>query len=143
MTLPLNFKMLAIPYGGPIPRKGAPDGADLDGEWFSRDTQTGLTAHSEIKVLWHHGQDPLRFLQGVTLGKASGWHRDELEWRCYVELTPGPHAELVQLLSDRVPIYGSTATTKPVERDDGHITRWLVDELSLLPTPQNPYALVY
>lgn len=142
MTLPLKFRMLALPFGGPIPRKGAPAGADLDGEWFSRHTATGLTPYSEVPVLWHHGVDPLGFLRDATLGKATGWHRDELGWRCYVQLTPGPQVELVQLLSDRVPLYGSTSARR-VERDNGHITRWLVDELSLSPTPQNPYALVY
>src|SRR5512135_214519 len=31
-------RILVLPFGGPIPRKGAPLGVDLDGEWFDAET---------------------------------------------------------------------------------------------------------
>lgn len=140
--LPMTFRMLAIPFSGPIPKKGTP-GVDLDGEYFDRHTETGLTPYSEIKVLFHHGRDPLRFLKGARLGTATGWHLSSEGWRCQVELTESPHVELIQHLARRVPLYGSTATSDHVVRDGPRLMRWIVDELSLSPVPQNLFATPY
>jgi hypothetical protein len=142
MTLPQSFRMLAIPFSGPIPKAGTP-GLDLDGEYFDRHTETGLTPYSEVKVLFHHGRDPLKFMKNARLGTASEWYLTRDGWRCRVELEETPHVELVQLLSRRVPIYGSTATSDRVERDGPRIKRWIVDELSLSPSPQNLFSIPY
>lgn len=142
MTLPMRFKMLAVPFSGPIPKKGTP-GVDLDGEFFSRHTSTGLSAHSEIPVLFHHGADPLKFLRDQRLGTATNWHRDDAGWRCDVDLLDTPQVELVRLLSDRTDIYGSTAATVKERDATGHITHWPVNELSLSPAPQNLFSVPY
>lgn len=143
-TIPMSFRMLAIPYSGPIPRPGIPGGVDLDGEYFSPATETGLTPYSEIKVLFHHSRDPLGLLKGARLGTASEWYRTLDGWRCRVELADSPQVELLRLLSRRVPIFGSTATTGGKQREpDGHITEWIVDELSLSPVPQNLFSIIY
>jgi hypothetical protein len=61
-----------------------------------------------------------------------------------VTLDDSPHVELVRLLSKRVPLYGSTLAVGGVERDlDGHIRRWPVAELSLSPSPQNLFSVIY
>lgn len=142
MTLPLKFRMLAIPFSGPIPRGGTP-GVDLDNEYFSRHTATGLSAHSEIAVLFHHGVDPLKFLRDARLGTATNWHRDEAGWRCDVELDDTPQVELVRRLSDRVDLYGSTSATGKERNPDGGITSWPVTELSLSPVPVNLFSIPY
>jgi hypothetical protein len=43
VTLPQTFRILAIPFSGPIPKRGT-DGVDLDGEYFSSRTATRADA---------------------------------------------------------------------------------------------------
>lgn len=143
MTLPLRFRMLAVPFSGPIPKKGSPAGVDLDGEFFTRHTATGLSPYSEVKVLFHHGLDPLKFLKDARLGTATNWRRDAAGWRCDVELIDSPQTRLVQHLSDRVDLYGSTAASHRQRDETGHITSWPVTELSLSPAPQNIFSIPY
>ena len=144
MTLPQRFRCLAIPFGGPIPRKGAPLGSDLDGEWFSRTTETGLTPYSSLPVLFHHDADPLGLVKG-RLGTAHSWRRMERGWIATVDLDESPQAQLVRELADDCELYVSSASSRMGKQvdDDGHIRRWSPIELSLSPSPQNPYALVF
>src|SRR5512146_2916760 len=55
----ISRRVLVLPFGGPIPAKGAPLGVDLDGEWFDRDTDiygsyAVLRETRERLVDWHH-----------------------------------------------------------------------------------------
>lgn len=76
-------RMLAVPFGGPIPSPKSPRGVDLDGQWFSERTDLiggypALRKTRERIVDWHHslaplggrGGDPTGKMAGVTLGKA-------------------------------------------------------------------------
>lgn len=56
------FRLLALPFGGPIPYPGAPRGADLDRQWFEPDTDFGSVPR-RVPVTWHHGMDQ-------TMGKS-------------------------------------------------------------------------
>ncbi|MDP9134539.1 MAG: hypothetical protein M3N56_06895, partial [Actinomycetota bacterium] len=48
------FRLLALPYGGPLPYPGAPRGADLDRQWLSDRTDFGAPPKT-VDVTWHHG----------------------------------------------------------------------------------------
>lgn len=143
MTLPQTFRCLALPFLGPIPRRGTP-GVDLDGEWFSVTTETGLTAHTELPLLWHHDLDPLGLVKG-KLGTATGWRRMEKGWVADVTLNDSAEARLVRELADDCELYVSSASSKLGKQvdDDGHIRRWAPIELSLSPSPKNPFALIF
>lgn len=66
------FRLLALPFGGPIPFPGAPRGADLDRQWFSERTDFGAPP-KRVPVTWHHGMD-------ATMGKAEIAEAGELEF---------------------------------------------------------------
>lgn len=138
-----SFRMLAVPFGGPIFREGAPNGVDLDQEWFSERTELRIGPHSQVPVLFHHDRDPSGRVQG-RLGTALNWTRTPKGWVADVELDDSPNVRLVQRLSERTDIYGSTSVEPgaPVRRDHtGEILYWPVHELSLSPSPQNVMAI--
>ena len=67
-------RILVLPFGGPIPMKGAPLGVDLDGEWFDSDTDrygpyNALRISRERLVDWHHDADPKGTMKGAILGR--------------------------------------------------------------------------
>jgi len=137
------FRMLAVPYGGPIPKRLAPQGADLDGEWFSERTELRVGPHTAVPVLFHHDNDPTGRVRG-RLGWASNWIRSPRGWLADVELDDTPSTRLVRRLSDRVELFGSTSAERgaPVRREPtGEILYWPVAELSLSPSPQNVMAI--
>ena len=66
-------RILVLPFGGPIPKAGAPLGTDLDGEWFDSTTDLvdghkALADSRERLVDWHHRQDPTGLMKGAILG---------------------------------------------------------------------------
>ena len=138
-----SFRMLAVPFGGPIPKRLAPRGVDLDGEWFSERTELRVGPHTSVPVLFHHDRDPTGRVTG-RLGWASNWVRGPRGWLADVELDDTPKVRLVRRLSDRVELFGSTSAEagSPVRREPtGEIVYWPVHELSLSPSPQNVMAI--
>ena len=89
------FRLCAIPFGGPIPQKGAPRGVDLDGEWFSPRTDIKPDWFPLRLVDWHHGHDAT--MGRAVLGKAvdlgpfggAGSEPDEDGWWVTVWLAHG------------------------------------------------------
>jgi len=74
------FRILAIPYGGPMEKAGAPYGADLQGEWFSPETDIKPDWFTERPVLWHHGKDPTGKMGTTLMGKAINLTQEDDGW---------------------------------------------------------------
>lgn len=131
-----HFRVLAIPFGGML------DGKDLDGEFFSARTDIKPDWFSERPVLWHHGQDS--YLGDHVIGKATDLVEDEDGWWVDVWLKRGEkYAELINSLSQKAPLYGSSGTISYLKRaaPDGEILVWPYVEQTLTLTPSNALSV--
>ncbi len=153
------FRLLALPYGGPLPYPGAPRGADLDRQWLSEQTDWGSVPRS-VDVTWHHGQD--RKLGREVIGKAGDLTFDDDGGWVTVWLDHGRRrTRLIKQLAEaaqddpEVDIFGSseavTGTARirsskaelPWRRDiPGEITRWHYSGQTLSTSPQNTNSIL-
>ncbi len=139
------FSILAIPFGGPVEKAGAPYGADLQGEWFSKNTDIKPDWFSERPVLWHHGKDPTGVMGTEPLGKAVNLREeDDGWWVDFWEKQGERRVELVKQLGKKgAYIYGSSSTIPSlakVEKATGEITVWPYIEQTLSTAPVNTYS---
>lgn len=148
----ISRRLLAIPFGGPIPAKDAPRGVDLDGEWFSERTDIygpykALRTYRERPVDFMHANDVLGHrLDSVIVGKAvldaepeeDGWWADL--WLKAQE----KRLSLIKSLAERGgQLFGSSqATYKKANPDTGEITEWPYYIQTIAPTPQNTYSVI-
>lgn len=147
-----SFRLLAIPFGGPIPQKGAPRGVDLDGEWFSERTDIKPAWFDTRIVDWHHGNDPL--MGRTALGKAidlgpfggAGDEPDEDGWWVTVWMKHGERrVDLVRRLAERgAQLYGSSESVAGLVQKarDGEILAWPYVRQTLSTSPQNTYSVL-
>lgn len=125
-------------------------GADLEGDYFTKDTDFGRPMKSGDRVAmnlyYHHGQDR-------TIGKSrigTGYiTMDEkgLWYEAQVEMADEYQKMIADLAKSGKLGYSSGATGHMVERKksaDGRyeITRWPIGEASLTPTPAEPMNMV-
>jgi hypothetical protein len=144
------FRLLAIPFGGPIPQKGAPLGVDLDGEWFSPRTDIKPEWFPTRIVDWHHGKDPR--MGRAELGKAvdlgpfggAGSEPDEDGWWVTVWMKHGERrVDLVRKLAERgAQIFGSSESVSGLvqKSNTGEILAWPYVRQTLSTSPQNTYS---
>ena len=161
------FRLLALPYGGPIPYPGAPRGADLDRQWMTERTDWGDVPKS-VPVTWHHGQDPWSYKAGAPaneiVGKAGDLDFDDDGGWVTVWLDAGRRrTRLIKALAEaaendpEVGIYGSSegvtgsgrlrrpgkAEVIPWRpRVPGEITRWHYSGQTLSTSPQNTASIL-
>jgi hypothetical protein len=131
-----HFRLLAIPFGGPL------QGRDLDGEFFSKRTDIKADWFAERPVLWHHGQDSV--MGDETIGKAVDLTLDEDGWWVDVWVKHGDRrAELFQRVAERTPIYGSSGTINYLKKAgrNGEILVWPYIEQTLTTSPQNNFSV--
>lgn len=130
---------LGIPFGGPF------NGRDIDGEYFSKDTDFCLEwfEPGQRPTLYHHGKDAA--LKTDVTGRVMSydpmdvgiWTRAQLDSRNkYL-------GAIQQLVQDGALGFSSGAIPHLVQVDhkSGHIDRWPWIELSLTPMPANPDAV--
>ncbi len=130
---------LAIPFGGPKA------GKDLDGEDFGADTDLALDWFPQGRpMIYHHGLD------GATKTQVQGRqveHEiiDEGVWaRGQLDKSAKYHATVSKMVRDGKLFFSSGSMPHLVDVDkSGHIKRWPWVELSLTPTPANPFAAVH
>ena len=135
---------LAIPFGGPK------NGRDLDAQFFSKDTDFLLGDYEKRPLRYHHGKDTV--VQWERVGfQVKADIRDEGVWvQAQIDLASEYAERLQKLLSSEdadgndVLKFSSGAQEHGVLIDwsTGSIKRWPWVELSLTPTPANPYAVV-
>lgn len=144
-------RLLAIPFGGPIPSPRHARGVDLDGETFTERTDIfgphrALRQTRERFVDFHHGTDPLGVMTGALVGKAilddepeeDGW------WVDFWFKAGERRVKLIKALADRgAQLFGSSFPVRPDVKKaaDGEILVWpfLVETVST--SPQNTYSV--
>lgn len=159
------FRLLALPYGGPIPYPGAPRGADLDRQWLSEATDWGDPPRT-VDVTWHHKADPWSHLGGVDprepVGKAGDLRFDDDGGWVTVWLDAGRRrTRLIKQLAEaakddpEVDLYGSSEAIPGSARlrvgkaelpwrpkVPGEITRWHYSGQTLSTSPQNTTSIL-
>lgn len=150
------FRLLALPYGGPIPYPGAPRGADLDRQWMTEGTDFG-DVPKRVPVTWHHGQD--KVMGKAELGEAGDLEFDDEGGWVTVWLKHGERrVNLVRRLADEgARIFGSSEgipgsgrIRRPESKSDvpwrprlpGEITRWHYSGQTLSTSPQNTASIL-
>lgn len=132
-----HYKVLAIPFGGPI------QGKDMDGDYFSPRTDVKPDWFPERPVLFHHGQD--RWVgdakigtQGAITKARDGWWGD-----IWLDRSNKYLAEVESLIA-KGRMFGSSATMEHLikKASDGEILVWPHVEQTLSPKARNTYAVV-
>ncbi len=133
-----KWRVLAIPFGGPF--KG---GKDLDGEYFSPNTDVKPDWFRERPVLWHHAKD-------MTIGDESPGTEDDLKmerdgwWGTMWLDRSARYWEMVSEMLAAGKVFGSSGALGHLVRKakDGEILVWPHIEQTLTPTPANPFSRV-
>lgn len=155
----LPRRLLAIPFGGPIPSPKSKLGVDLDGEFFSENTDIygpypELKTDRERLVDFHHSYnppgpaygDPTGMMRGHLIGKsildpdpdADGW------WVDFWVKAGEARVKLIQRLAERgAQLYGSSQPAKGVKiAEDGEIRVWPFLFETISTSPQNTYSVL-
>jgi hypothetical protein len=140
-----HFRLLAIPFGGPIPKAGAPRGVDLDGEWFSEQTDIKADWFPFRLVDWHHRRDAL--MGDTIIGKATLDDEPEEDgWWVDVWLKHGEkRLSLVRRLAERgAKLFGSSEAMPSLvqKAQTGEILVWPYMRQTLSTSPQNTYSVL-
>lgn len=95
-----SFRLLAIPYGGPIPHPAFPRGVDLDGESFDGGSDIKARWWEERITDWHHGGDGK--MGRTVIGKAINLTEEEDGWWVDVWLKHGERRlDLIRRLAEQ------------------------------------------
>ena len=151
------FRLLALPFGGPIPYPGAPRGVDIDRQWFEEGTDFGAMP-KRVPVTWHHGADPYGVMGKAVLAEAMDPELEEDGWWVKVWMRHGEkRVNLVRRLAEKgAQLFGSSEavdgsgqvrTSKgalvPWNRSvPGAITRWHYNGQTLSTSPQNTLSVL-
>jgi hypothetical protein len=139
-----SFRLLAIPFGGPIPSPANPAGVDLDGEFFTERTDIKAAWFNERPTDWHHGADVT--LGRTVIGKAVNLHMEEEGWWVDVWLKHGERRlALIRQLADRgAQIFGSSESARGLTRKaaTGEILVWPYMRQTLSTSPQNTHSVL-
>ena len=152
-------RLLAIPFGGPIPSPKSKLGVDLDGEWFSQRTDIygtypELRTNRERLVDWHHSYqppgpgygDPSGMMRGHLIGKSIlDPNPDEDGWWVDFWVREGDkRVALIRRVAERgAQLYGSSQPAKGAHvADDGEITVWPFLFETLSTSPQNTLSVM-
>ena len=129
-----KWRVLAIPFGGPF------DGKDLDGEFFSPNTDIKPDWFDRRPLVWHHNLDTT--MKGdPVLGTADDTEMDDEGWWSTLWLNRSHQywAQVDQLLRSGK-VFGSSGSLPSFVRTNaktGEILVWPYIEQTLTPTPAN------
>jgi hypothetical protein len=145
-------RMLAIPFGGPIPAANAPYGTDIDGEWFSDRTDIygghkALMATRERIVDFHHDMDPTHRMDKAIIGKAIFDEQPDEDgyWVDFWANAGEERLRLVRRLEERgSKLFGSSQSAPGWKKNKatGEITVWPWVRQTVSTSPQNTLAVV-
>jgi len=129
---------LGMPFGGPF------GGKDTDGEFFSERTDFMYDfLAGERPTLYHHGLDPE--MDGAIVGRVVEHAKSDMGVWTIVQLDRrAKYIDAIsQLVEDKALSFsaGAYPSLVQIDRKTGEILRWPWVELSLTPTPANPYAV--
>ncbi len=125
--------------GGYLIVWGDPARRDLQGEYFTPDTDLSLDWFDRRPVLYHHGLDGR--LKAAVIGVIDTLHADDTGVWAEAQLDLRQrYAASVRRLIERGALSWSSGSLPHLVAvaDDGHIRRWPVVEGSLTPSPAEP-----
>ena len=125
--------------GGYLVVWGNPGERDLQGEYFTPETELGLSWYPQRPVLYQHGLDGA--LKAAVIGSMDTLVKDETGvWaEAQLDLRQRWARAVQRLIEKGVLGWSSGSLAHLVEvADDGHIRRWPIVEGSLTPTPAQP-----
>ncbi len=125
--------------GGYLVVWGSPAQKDLQGEYFTPDTELGLDWYDRRPVLYHHGLDSdlkasvVGVIDHLKTDSIGVWAEAQLDMRHkYIQA-------LQRLVKQGALGWSSGSLSHLVEvADDGHIRRWPIVEGSMTPAPAEP-----
>jgi hypothetical protein len=134
-----KWRVLAIPYGGPF------KGKDLDGEYFSKNTDIKPDWFDRRPLVWHHNLDA-NLKADPVIGTADDLEQGDDGWWATVWLDRSHrYWEQVNGLLSRgqdLRLVGLAAELRADRPKTGEILVWPYIEQTLTPTPANPYSRV-
>ena len=127
--------------GGFLVRFTNEDTPDLEGDFFSPDTDLGIEPGSKIPVYYQHGYDPI--FQTKRIGRATAEFQDVGVWlEAQLELRDEYEQSLYELAEAGKLGWSSGAAGHLVSKEQvgksWHIKSWPIAEASLTPTPAEP-----
>lgn len=141
--MPLNHVLKAINdagrVGGYLVVWGSPQARDLQGEYFTSDSELGIDWYDRRPVLYHHGLDGT--MKASVIGVIDSLKADETGVWAEAQLNMREHYVRTVLKLVEKGILGWSSGSLPHLVDvanDGHIKRWPIVEGSLTPTPAEP-----
>lgn len=133
-----KWRVLAIPFGGPF------EGKDLDGEFFSPNTDIKPDWFDRRPLVWHHNLD--KTMPDPVLGTADDLEEKKDGWWTTVWLDrANQYWAAVNKLLSAGKVYGSSGSLPNFVKTNartGEILVWPYIEQTLTPTPANPYSVV-
>lgn len=146
----IPWRLLAIPFDGPIPSPNAPRGVDLDGEWFSPQTDIfggykALLETRERATDFHHSSDPTGMMGRTVVGKSildpnpeeDGW------WVDFWVKAGEKRVALIKKLAERgTQLFGSSQASRKVVTTKGEITVWPYYMQTISTSPQNTLSVL-
>lgn len=154
----LPRRLLAIPFGGPIPSPKSKRGVDLDDEFFSERTDIfgphrALRQNRERLVDFQHSARPPGPRYGDDTGMMTGHFigksildpdPDEDGWWVDLWLERGnKRVALIAQLAKRAQLFGSSQPIGPVAKaDSGEILMWPFWMETIATTPQNTLSVI-
>jgi hypothetical protein len=133
-----KWRVNAIPFGGEF--KG---GKDLDGEWFSRNTDIKPDWFDRRPVIWHHGGDPE--MKDATVGTEDDLELASDGWWATIWLDrAAKYAAQIDALLRSGKAYGSSGAIGHLVRKaaSGEILVWPHAEQTLTTMPINRLSRV-
>lgn len=134
-----KWRVLAIPFGGPF------EGKDLDGEFFSANTDIKADWFDRRPLVWHHNLDR-NMKSDPVLGDSDDLELKEDGWWSTLWLNRShQYWDQVDALLRAGKVYGSSGSLPnfvKTDRKTGEILVWPYIEQTLTPTPANPYSVL-
>lgn len=125
--------------GGYLVVWGSPQQRDLQGEYFTPETDLAIEWYAQRPVLYHHGLDGT--LKGSIIGTIDTLRPDDtgLWAEAQLDLRKRYVRTVLQLVERGILGWSSGSLPHLVEvADDGHIKKWPLVEGSLTPSPAEP-----
>lgn len=124
--------------GGYLVMYGNEAQRDLEGEYFTPETDFGLDWFDSRPVLYHHGLD--KAIKGARIGKIESLKQDDMGvWiEAQLDLRNQYVAAILQLVEKGALGWSSGTLPHLIQRENGKITRWPIVEGSSTPTPAEP-----
>ena len=127
--------------GGYLVRYGDPDTVDLEGDYFSADTDLGIETGAKVPVYYQHGYDPV--LKNRRLARAEATFKDDGVWlETQLQMRDEYEQHIMELAEAGKLGWSSGAAGHLVEVEavgkSWHIKSWPIAEASLTPTPAEP-----